>query len=202
MGSIGKALRTSQAGEINWISAVTCNAEVLLQNGSTVPPTHPLSIEDIKAKQETDSVIQRVSNLKKKYTYLKYKDKIAENEQVRILLREWQRLVLDEDGLLWRKTSGRTQLVVPESMKPLVYRYLHEEMGHLGADRMVALARERFFWPKMRQEMEHYVTQVCNCIKRKKPNRVTRTPLQSIETSAPFEMICIDFLHLEKCKGG
>ncbi|XP_060753874.1 uncharacterized protein K02A2.6-like [Neoarius graeffei] len=75
-------------------------------------------------------------------------------------------------------------------------------MGHLGADHLVSLARERFFWPKMRQEMEHYVTQVCCCLKRKKPNRVTRTPIQTIETNAPFEMISIDYVHLEKCKGG
>lgn len=96
----------------------------------------------------------------------------------------------------------RNQLVIPESLKPIVYRHLHEEMGHLGAERMVALARERFFWPKMRQEMEHHVTQICHCMKRKKPNRITRTPIQSIETSAPFEMVSIDYLHLDKCKGG
>ena len=75
-------------------------------------------------------------------------------------------------------------------------------MGHLAADRMVTLGRERFFWPKMRHEMEYCVTKVCRCIKRKKPNRVTRTAIQSIETSAPFEMISIDYLHLDKCKGG
>ncbi len=71
-----------------------------------------------------------------------------------------------------------------------------------GTDRMVALARERFFWPKMRQEMEHYVTQVCLCVKWKKPNRVTRTPIQNVVTSAPFEMISIDYVHLEKSRGG
>lgn len=64
--------------------------------------------------------------------------------------------------------SADMQLVVPESLKPIVCKHLHEEMGHLGADRMVALARERFFWPRMRQEMEHYVIQVCCCIKKKK----------------------------------
>lgn len=143
----------------------------------------------------------RVTDLKRNHAHLKYRDKVAEGEQVRALLGEWPKLELDKNGLLWRRTSER-QLVVPESMKPLVYKYLHEEMGHLGADRMVALARGRFFWPKMRQEMEHHVTQVCTCIKRKKPHRITRTPLQSIETSAPFEMMAIDFVHLEKCNGG
>lgn len=67
---------------------------------------------------------------------------------------------------------------------------------------MVDLARERFFWPRMRQEMEHFVTRVCRCIKRKKPNRITRTSIQSIETTAPFEMIFIDYVHLDRCKGG
>lgn len=202
MDSMCKALTSSQTGEINWISAVTCNVDVLPQDGGAVPPTQPLSAQDIKAQQNNDPVIQRVSNLKRKYSHLKYRDKAAENQPVRALLREWPKLQFDDDGLLWRRTNDRMQLVVPESMKPLVYKYLHEEMGHLGADRMVGLARERFFWPKMRQEMEHHVTHVCSCIKRKKPNRVTRTPLQSIETSAPFEMLSIDFLHLEKSKGG
>ncbi|KAK7880554.1 hypothetical protein WMY93_032813 [Mugilogobius chulae] len=145
MDSIGQALRTSQTGEINWISAVTCNADVLPPDGGILPPTKSLSTDDIRARQDTDPVIKRVATLKRTHAYLKYKDKAAEDEQVRVLLREWPRLVLDEDGLLWRKISGRMQLVVPESMKPLVYKCLHEEMGHLGADRMVALARERFF---------------------------------------------------------
>jgi len=54
----------------------------------------------------------------------------------------------------------------------------------------------------MREEIERYVTKVCRCLKQKKPNRKTRTLLQSITTSAPFEMISIDYLHLEKSKGG
>lgn len=32
--------------------------------------------------------------------------------------------------------------------------------------------------------------------------RITKTPIQSIETTAPFEMIFIDCVHLDRCKGG
>lgn len=199
---IGNALRREEIEDVNWISAVTCNIDALPEECNISEPIQPLAVGVIREAQNADAAISRVLALKRTNAPLKRKDRMAESETVRHLLREWPRLHINEDGVLRRETTARKQLVVPDSLKPVVYKHLHEEMGHLGADRMVALARERFFWPKMRQEMEHYVTQVCRCIKRKKPNRVTRTPIQSIETSAPFEMISIDYLHLDKCKGG
>ena len=165
-------------------------------------PIQSLAVGDIRTAQNADLVISRVVALKKIHTYLKHKDKLPEDKFVRQLLREWPRLQIDRDGILRRKTATRKQLVVPESLKLVVYKHLHKEMGDLGVDKMLALARERFLLPKMRQEMEHYVTRVCRCIKRKKHNRITRTSIQSIVTSAPFEMISIDYVHLDKCKGG
>ncbi|KAI4871899.1 hypothetical protein NFI96_003182 [Prochilodus magdalenae] len=199
---IGTALEGDKIGGVNWITAVTCNVDALLEEHHFLHPIQPFASEDIRAAQNADAAISRVLDLKRLFHHMRYKDKLAETEAVRMFLREWSHLQRNKDGILWRETATRKQLVVPESLKPIVYKYLHEEMGHLGADRMVALARERFFWPKMKQEMEHYVTQECRCMKRKKPNRVTRTPIQSIETSAPFEMISIDYLHVDKCKGG
>ena len=202
MEAIGKALKGERTGEINWISSVTCNIDTLPEETIVPESIQPVAVEDIRAAQNTDPTISRILALKKTHAFLKHKHKLAENENVRQLIREWPRLKIDDEGILRRETASRTQLVVPESLKPLIYKHLHEEMGHLGGDRMVALARERFFWPKMRQEAEHYISHVCQCVKRKKPNRITRTPLQNIETSAPFEMISIDYVHLEKSSGG
>ncbi|PIK60831.1 hypothetical protein BSL78_02231 [Apostichopus japonicus] len=75
-------------------------------------------------------------------------------------------------------------------------------MGHLGAARVVQLARDRFYWPHLEADIEHYVTKVCRCLKQRQPNRNTKAPLVPIVTTAPFELVSIDFLHLERSKGG
>lgn len=170
MESITKALEIEKRREIDWISAVTCNTDALPEESSFSEPIQPLAVDNIRSAQNADPGISRVLVLKRTHAHLWHKHNLGETEVVRQLLKEWPRLQIDGDGILRRETVSRNRLVVPESLKPLIHKHLHEEMGHLGADRMVALARERFFWPKMREEIEHYVTRVCCCVKRKKPN--------------------------------
>lgn len=52
----------------------------------------------------------------------------------------------------------------------------------------------------MQRETEQHVMS-CMCLKQKKPNRETRTPLVSITSTHPFKLVSVDFLHLDKCKG-
>jgi len=61
-------------------------------------------------------------------------------------------------------------------------------MGHQGAERTLSLICDRFFWPYMQSDVEHYVTRVCTCLKQKKPCRDTRAPLANIVTTHPFEL--------------
>lgn len=75
-------------------------------------------------------------------------------------------------------------------------------MGHLGVERTLDLICERFYWPRMHQDVEHFVTKVCVCVKKKKPGRQTRAPLTPIQTTYPFELVSINFLQLNKCKHG
>ena len=75
-------------------------------------------------------------------------------------------------------------------------------MGHLGVDRTLDLARERFYWPHMQRDIEYHIGHVCQCVKQKAPSLKTRAPLNPIVTTSPFELVTIDFLHLEKSRGG
>ena len=117
-------------------------------------------------------------------------------------MRNWRQLELGDDGTLRRRNGPNLQLVLPRRFHKTVFRELHEEMGHLGTDRVVHLARERFFWPHMQRDIENYVTRVCHCIKQKRPATQPRAEMQNIQTAAPFELISLDFVHLEKSSGG
>lgn len=118
------------------------------------------------------------------------------------LLREWDKLELDEHGILYRKTASRKQLVLPRQNINTVLKELHNEMGHQGVDRTTSLTRDRFYWPYMQREIEDYVMRECVCLKHKNPHHETRAPLTNIVTTQPFELVSIDFLHLDKCRGG
>lgn len=95
-----------------------------------------------------------------------------------------------------------TQLVLPEKMRLLVKTSLHNDSGHLGFERTLNLFRERFFWPRMHHEIKSWCEQCERCCLRKTPTAGNKAPLVSIHTNAPMELICMDFLVLEKCKGG
>ena len=75
-------------------------------------------------------------------------------------------------------------------------------MDHLGCDHVVQLTLERFYWPQLQNDITHYITKVCSCIKQKRPHVKTQAPLKHLTSFSPFELVSIDYLHLEKSSGG
>jgi transposase InsO family protein len=54
----------------------------------------------------------------------------------------------------------------------------------------------------MVKDITHYITRTCTCLMDKRPNFLRRAELKPIKTTCPFELVSIDFMHLEKSKGG
>ena len=66
----------------------------------------------------------------------------ADLAEDKALKREYNKLSIDKEGYLVRDSgSGRKQLVVPMKLRKVMYRELHINIGHLGPDRTVGLAR-------------------------------------------------------------
>ena len=176
-------------------------------NSLLIPDDGKLSISqiptaEIRNEQLKDENMGEIMRLVESGRYPEIEVKKLMNKKKRTLLNQWKELVINEDGILERRTKYRRQLVIPEKYRKLVYEELHEKMGHLSAERVVQLAQERFYWPYLINDIEHYVKNVCQCLKQKKPNREQRAALVNIRSSEPFELVSVDYVHLDRSKGG
>lgn len=186
-----------------WVAAVSARVGIAhAEPGVTDLVFRQLTLEEILRAQREDPDISRILAYKKRGYPPSGGERKNETRTTSCYLRAWNKLHISADGILWRQTKSRLQLVLPTKFKQLVYQELHIEMGHLGADRVVDLARSRFYWPYMQEEIEYFIANKCHCIQQKKPQISPRAPMESITTTAPFEMVSIDFLHLEKSQRG
>ena len=68
----------------------------------------------------------------------------------------------------------------------------HEDYGHLGMDRFLILLQERFYWPKMSDDVCQYIRTCDHCARfKQKPEQEA---MQTITASYPLELIHLDFL--------
>ena len=157
--------------------------------------------EEIVEAQKDDKVISPVYKIVEKQLNLKKSErKMLSNESI-ILLKQRKKLCI-ENGVLYRRTKTLNQLVLPERFHSLVYSELHEKLAHLSSERVLELARKRFYWPKMKKSIEYFIRKRCRCIISKRPNVPDRAPLIPIKSTFPFEIISIDFMKLDMAKGG
>ncbi|KAL3969298.1 transcription factor SOX7/8/10/18 (SOX group E/F) [Sarotherodon galilaeus] len=181
------------------VGVIQVSALKLIKDSDT---TQSFTPDQIRRAQEADEVLARVLWYKSLGRRPSRTEVKSEHPAVAALLKQWLKLHVDQNGVLHRQTSRREQLLVPKAYRPLVFKELHQDMGHLGVERTLDLIRDRFYWPQMTKEVEHFVTEECECLKKKKPSKQTRAPLSPIQSTYPFQLVSIDFLHLEKCKQG
>ena len=161
-----------------------------------------INTKTIAEKQQKDPTLKRVIEILKTGKRPTSNQRKKETKEVIILLHQWKKLFIDENNILRRKYKSFQQIILPPEMKQLIYTELHNNMGHLGVDRVTQLARTRVYWPKMETDIEEYILEKCRCLKQRKPTVKKFAPIQSIITSSPMELVSIDFVHLETSSGG
>ena len=73
-------------------------------------------------------------------------------------------------GLLYRKLILKnrdedTYQFVPIKFRKTALSLVHDSFGHLGIDRSTVLMIDRFFWPKMSDEIHQYIQNCKRCIR-------------------------------------
>lgn len=113
-------------------------------------------------------------------------------------LRQWGKFTI-KLGILYHVSKNPTtkknnfQYVVPVALRGLVLKGVHDDAGHQGQHRTLWLARQRFYCNSMENDIKLYVSQCKRCVLNKTPEPEARAPLVSITTTAPLELVCIDF---------
>ena len=129
---------------------------------------------------------------------------LLKDKEIRLLNRFSDHFVL-RNNLLHRKRiiDGQEvyQFVVPSDMRNQIIQRLHTDSGHMGRERTRQLVQQRYFWPGLTQDVSSFIAKCLPCLRRKGPTNQTAS-LVPFSSSQPLELICIDFLGLEKSKGG
>ncbi|KAI5620950.1 hypothetical protein C0J50_19553 [Silurus asotus] len=190
---------TSQARAVQLIQSY----QDFVPAGSDTLPT--IAVDEIHEMQEADSVISRVMFFMNAKRQPARRERANMNAKTLSLFRQWDKLKI-MDGILYRVMQDphskhkRYQLVLPTSLKDQVLKGVHDLAGHQGQARTIHLARQRFFWPGMGNDICNYIKCCQRCILAKAPKPSARAPLECIKTSMPMELVCLDFWTAEDGK--
>ena len=94
-----------------------------------------------------------------------------------------------------------SRLVLPALLQDIIFKAYHDDLGHQGRDRTTSLLKQRFNWPGLHKFVKQKVRECGRCIRRKTAP-VKAAQLVNITSSAPMDLVCIDYLSLERSKGG
>ncbi|GBM57276.1 Transposon Ty3-I Gag-Pol polyprotein [Araneus ventricosus] len=107
-----------------------------------------------------------------------------------------------KDGVLYRRwesdngSACRWQLILPKSRIPEVLRETHDSAsgGHFEVMKTLSKTRERFYWDRLRADVEKWCRECHACGVRKGPKTRTKGCLQRYNVGASFERMALDIL--------
>ncbi|GFW60701.1 retrovirus-related Pol polyprotein from transposon 412 [Trichonephila clavipes] len=169
---------------------------------STATPPDPWSDEKVREDQMADPDIKPlIEFMESSSNKPSWQDISAYSPTTKQYWALWNSLHL-RNGVLYRKfesEDGKTfrwQLVLPRSRIPDVLKELHGSPtgGHFGVMKTLHRVRERFFWGKVRADVEQWCKSCDACSARKGPKIRSRGKLHRYNVGAPFERIAFDIL--------
>lgn len=121
----------------------------------------------------------------------------------RKLMRSWTRLQI-HNGVLKRRVvlQGKTthQLLLPASLQAKVLEAVHDNTGHPGSEKTLALLRSRCHWPTMTKDVTTYCKKCRRCVIAKSSS--VKTKMGSLPAKRPLDVLAMDFTVLERSSSG
>ena len=161
-------------------------------------PFPQISLKEIRQEQNRDPILGIwMTALRSGRTPRLYNTNNARRHG--IMQKYWPKLFFKR-GILYRNSYDLYQLVLPQKFVPVVCEALHNDCGHQGYDKTLALIQERFFWPHMTVDIADWVENCGRCVRFK--SRPDLAPLVGVHTTEPLELVCTDFLKVDAASNG
>jgi len=98
------------------------------------------------------------------------------------------------DGLVYRKDKNKKFLFyVPLSMEGNVIRTCHDDVGHVGVDKVVGNIGKVYWFPRLREKVKEYIANCLRCIEFNSSSGKKEGHLHNIpKEGLPFQTIHVD----------
>ena len=155
-----------------------------------------------KAQAKDPAIQQIVTNIQNKtMKHMKIQGDMP--SELEALIRLKKQLLLKQ-GVLYRRVTPsdakpRFQLILPPSHRNKAIEGCHDQVGHVGQDRVLELLRDHLNWPGMHIDVASYLNSCPRCLRIK--TQADQAPLLNIEVNQPLELIHLDYLKIEPRKG-
>jgi hypothetical protein len=163
---------------------------------STLPS---ISTEDMATLQRNDKHLGRLWTYWESGRQPHISKLMKEDKPTRKLLMFWNHLEARDDVLYkkMKQPSGEiSQLLLPEVLREQLLTAVHDQVGHQGVERTLALARNRCFWPGMIHDIEEHCRNCQRCMLAKAGKKLHPT-MGSLIAKRPLEVLAMDFTVLE-----
>jgi transposase InsO family protein len=158
----------------------------------------PLSRENLVRAQADDPVIAQLLGWKRDGRKPVWSEVSAGSSALKTYWAQWESLVVYH-SLLCRELclagkKTRKQVLVPAGLQDTVLDECHNAVtaGHMGIRRTLAGVRTRFFWPKLRDAIQKWISRCAVCASRKPSLKKRRGPLQRYMVGEPMERVALD----------
>ena len=166
-----------------------------------------LDLETVKKAQEEDLVLQEVRK------WVENEQKPKDLQKLRLppeLLHHWRqfKLICLRGGILCRKWLSsydrntkemeidRYLVLVPELLREQVLKRHHDSLVaiHPGIENTYNLILQRYYWPKLKEEVDVYVKSCVKCGTAKQPVKYLRAPLKHVIAHTFNQVLVIDHI--------
>ena len=155
----------------------------------------------VAEKQQSDDNLKLIIEAMKKGSRPCHSEVVSMNPAIRHYWSIWDSLEI-HDGCLYKRFYQQNdmgsflQLIVPKVLKGQILHQMHNNLlsGHFGERKTYTKMQQRFYWYKMREDVQQWVKTCLECQVNKKPHKLPRAPLGGMLVGSPLDRLSTDFL--------